>query len=57
MLIESSVGVTSANIIQSNLWMLEAAASDTNGPDGGSKILSVVGALDTTQDPATFHHS
>jgi predicted TIM-barrel fold metal-dependent hydrolase len=54
-LVESSVGVTSAHIIQSNLWMLEAAASDTNGPDGGSKILSVVGALDTTQDPATFH--
>ena len=53
--IESSVGVTSAHIIQSNLWMLEEAASDTNGPDGGSKILSVVGALDTTQDPATFH--
>ena len=53
-LIESSVGVTSAHIIQSNLWMLEAAASDTNGPDGQSKILSVTGALDTTQDPATF---
>jgi predicted TIM-barrel fold metal-dependent hydrolase len=53
-LVESSVGVTSSNIIQSNLWMLEAAANDTNGPDGGSKILSVVGALDTTLDPATF---
>jgi predicted TIM-barrel fold metal-dependent hydrolase len=53
-LVESSVGVTSSNIIQSNLWMLEAAANDTNGPDGGSKIMSVVGALDTTQDPATF---
>jgi predicted TIM-barrel fold metal-dependent hydrolase len=53
-LVESSVGVTAANIIQSNRWMLDAAANDTNGPDGGSKILSVVGALDTTQDPATF---
>src|ERR1700683_1172511 len=52
--IESSVGVTSANIIQSNLWMLNEAASDTNGPDGGSKILSVVGCLDTTQSPITF---
>jgi L-fuconolactonase len=53
-LVESSVGVTSSHIIQSNLWMLDAAADDTNGPDGKSKILSVVGALDTTQDPATF---
>jgi predicted TIM-barrel fold metal-dependent hydrolase len=53
-LVESSVGVTSSNIIQSNLWMLGVAASDTTGPDGGSKILSVVGALDTTQDPTTF---
>jgi predicted TIM-barrel fold metal-dependent hydrolase len=53
-LVESSVGVTYANIIQSNLWMLQAAASDTNGPDGGSKILSVVGALDTTENPSTF---
>jgi predicted TIM-barrel fold metal-dependent hydrolase len=53
-LIESSVGVTSSNIIQSNLWMLDAAANDTNGPDGGSKIMSVVGALDTTEDPTTF---
>src|ERR1700735_4153478 len=53
-LIESSVGVASANIIQSNLWMLNAAATDTNGPDGGSKILSVVGCLDTTQSPITF---
>src|SRR5580700_9254658 len=52
--VESSVGVTSANIIQSNLWMLQVAANDTNGPDGGSKILSVVGALDTTQDPLAF---
>jgi predicted TIM-barrel fold metal-dependent hydrolase len=52
--IESSVGVTPANIIQSNLWMLDVAANDTNGPDGGSKILSVVGALDTTQPPLTF---
>jgi predicted TIM-barrel fold metal-dependent hydrolase len=53
-LVESSVGVTPANIMQSNQWMLDAAANDTNGPDGGSKILSVVGALDTTEDPATF---
>jgi len=53
-LVESSVGVTNDNIVQSNLWMLDAAANDTNGPDGGSKILSVVGALDTTLDPATF---
>ena len=52
--IESSVGVTPANIIQSNLWMLQVAANDTNGPDGGSKILSVVGALDTTQVPLAF---
>jgi len=55
-LVESSVGVTASNIIQSNLWMLGAAGSDTNGPDGGSKILSVVGALDTTQDPTTFQN-
>ena len=53
-LVESSVGVTASNIIQSNLWMLGAAGSDTSGPDGGSKILSVVGALDTTQDTTTF---
>jgi predicted TIM-barrel fold metal-dependent hydrolase len=53
-LIESSVGVTPANIIQSNRWMLGAAENDTNGPDGRSKILSVVGALDTTEDPKTF---
>jgi predicted TIM-barrel fold metal-dependent hydrolase len=52
--IESSVGVTPANIIQSNLWMLQVAANDTNGPDGGSKILSVVGALDTTLEPLGF---
>jgi predicted TIM-barrel fold metal-dependent hydrolase len=52
--IESSVGVTPANIIQSNLWMLQVAASDTNGPDGGSKILSVSGCLDTTESPTTF---
>ena len=52
--IESSVGVTPSNIMQSNLWMLDVAANDTNGPDGGSKILSVVGALDTTEDPKTF---
>src|SRR5580700_9855051 len=52
--IESSVGVTPANIMQSNLWMLQVAANDTNGPDGGSKILSVVGALDTTESTATF---
>jgi predicted TIM-barrel fold metal-dependent hydrolase len=52
--VESSVGVTAPNIVQSNLWMLDVAAKDTNGPDGGSKILSVVGALDTTQDPLAF---
>src|ERR1700719_3744130 len=52
--VESSVGVTAPNIVQSNLWMLDVAANDTNGPDGGSKILSVVGALDTTQDPLAF---
>jgi len=34
--------------------MLQIAANDTNGPDGGSKILSVVGALDTTESTATF---
>ncbi len=38
-LIESSVGVPPDKIIQSNLWMLEAAAAN-------SKILSVVGNLD-----------
>lgn len=53
-LVESSVGVTSNNIIQSNLWMLDAAANDTNGLDDSSKILSVVGALDTTEDPGVF---
>ena len=46
-LIESSVGVTADKIIQSNLWMLQAAAAD-------GKILSVVGNLDVTQAPATF---
>jgi len=53
-IIESSVGVMPANIIQSNLWMLQQAASDTNGPDGGSKILAVSGAVDPTQSPSTF---
>ena len=53
-LITSAVGVTPAHIIQSNLWMLESAASDTNGPDGKSKIMSVVGSLDTTESPDTF---
>jgi predicted TIM-barrel fold metal-dependent hydrolase len=53
-LLTSSVGVTPAHVIQSNLWMLETAANDTNGPNGKSKILSVVGSLDTTEDPATF---
>jgi L-fuconolactonase len=52
--VESSVGVTPANIMQSNLWMLDVAANDTNGLDGSSKILSVVGALDTTENPAQF---
>jgi L-fuconolactonase len=46
-LIESSVGVTPDKIIQSNLWMLQAAAAD-------GKILSVVGNLDVTQAAATF---
>src|SRR4029077_15913516 len=46
-LIESSVGVTPDKIIQSNPWMLQAAAAD-------GKILSVVGNLDVTQAPATF---
>src|ERR1700719_2538655 len=31
-LVESSVGVTASNIIQSNLWMLGVAGSDTSGP-------------------------
>src|SRR6266481_5152831 len=46
-LIESSVGVTAARIIQSNLWMLQTAAAE-------KKILSVVGNLDVTQAPVTF---
>src|SRR6266446_1268014 len=46
-LIESSVGVTPDKIIQSNLWMLQAAAAD-------GKILSVVGNLDVTKAPAAF---
>jgi L-fuconolactonase len=46
-LIESSVGVTPENIIQSNLWMLQTAAAD-------GKILSVVGNLDVTQAPSAF---
>src|SRR4029077_1360205 len=46
-LIESSVGVTADKIIQSNLWMLQAAAAD-------GKIMSVVGNLDITQAPASF---
>jgi L-fuconolactonase len=46
-LIESSVGVTADNIMQSNLWMLQTAATE-------GKILSVVGNLDITQDPASF---
>ena len=53
-LIESSVGVTPNYIIQSNNWMLETAANDTNGLDGSSRILSVVGNLNTTEDPGTF---
>lgn len=55
-LIESSVGVTPTYIIQSNNWMLSTAANDTNGLDGSSRILSVVGALDTTEDPGTFQN-
>jgi len=54
-LITSAVGVTPAHVIQSNLWMLETAASDTNGPDGKSKILAVVGSIDPTESPATFN--
>src|SRR4029077_15444002 len=46
-LIESSVGVTADKIIQSNPWMLQAAAAD-------SKILAVVGNLDVTQVPGSF---
>jgi hypothetical protein len=46
-LIESSVGVTPDKIVQSNLWMLQAAAAD-------GKILSVVGNLDLTQSRTTF---
>jgi predicted TIM-barrel fold metal-dependent hydrolase len=46
-LIESSVGVTADRIIQSNLWMLQTAATE-------EKILSVVGNLDITQDSASF---
>jgi predicted TIM-barrel fold metal-dependent hydrolase len=46
-LIESSVGVPPDKIIQSNLWMLQTAATD-------NKILSVVGNLDVTQSPSTF---
>jgi predicted TIM-barrel fold metal-dependent hydrolase len=55
-LIESSVGVTPTYIIQSNNWMLETAANDTNGLDGSSRILAVSGALDTTEDPGTFEN-
>jgi predicted TIM-barrel fold metal-dependent hydrolase len=54
-LITSAVGVTPAHVIQSNLWMLETAASDTNGPDGKSKILAVVGSIDPTESAATFN--
>src|SRR5882762_2526613 len=46
-LVESSVGVTPDKIMQSNLWMLQAAADD-------GKILSVVGNLDVTLAPASF---
>jgi L-fuconolactonase len=46
-LIESSVGVPTDKIIQSNLWMLETAAAE-------SKILSVVGHLDVKQPPVSF---
>ena len=53
-LITSAVGVTPVHVIQSNLWMLETAGSDTNGPAGKSKILSVVGSIDPTESPNTF---
>jgi len=46
-LIESSVATPADKIIQSNLWMLDAAAKE-------GKILSVVGNLDITQDPSSF---
>jgi len=46
-LIESSVATPPDKIIQSNLWMLQAARAD-------GKILSVVGNLDVTQSPASF---
>jgi predicted TIM-barrel fold metal-dependent hydrolase len=46
-LIESSVGVPPAKLLQSNRWMLQAASSEP-------KILSVVGKLDLTQPPAEF---
>jgi predicted TIM-barrel fold metal-dependent hydrolase len=46
-LIESSVGVPADRIIQSNLWMLQAATADP-------KILSVIGKLDITQSTRDF---
>lgn len=46
-LIESSVATPPAKILQSNLWMIQAA-------DGDPKILAVVGNLDTSQTPDTF---
>jgi predicted TIM-barrel fold metal-dependent hydrolase len=47
-LIESSVQVPPDKIIQSNLWMLQTAATD-------KKILGVVGNLDPTLASATFN--
>jgi predicted TIM-barrel fold metal-dependent hydrolase len=46
-LIESSVGVPADKIIQSNVWMLQTAATE-------KKILSVIGNLDVTESPTTF---
>lgn len=46
-LIESSVGVPADKIMQSNLWMLQAAAAD-------QKILSVIGHLDVAQSTDDF---
>jgi L-fucono-1,5-lactonase len=46
-LIESAVATPPDKLIQSNLWMLQTAATD-------GKILSVVGNLDITQATASF---
>ncbi len=46
-LIEASVGVTPDHLIQSNLWLLQTAATE-------GKILSVTGKLDVTQGTGSF---